>query len=118
MKRHVAVAMIAVLPLLAVGLIAEAGDTPSVDEMLEQIHEGGYVVLAEQGEKTHKIANVAQLKALFENDDAIVFFLLEPESGKRHKVGQAQGGEDKSMSWGERIWRFFCCVAGETCCKK
>lgn len=116
MKRQL-VLLLAFVALLVAVTPVDAGE-PSLDEMLAQIRDGGYVVLAEQAGKTHRIANAAELKALFQDPDPITFFLLDPDSGKKHKVGQAPGGDDKSESWGAKIWRFYCCFAGEQCCNK
>jgi hypothetical protein len=107
--------MLVVGALCVTGLPNAEAEEPSLDEMVRQIHDGGFVILAVQAEKTVKVRDAAHLKNLLQNDEPTTFFLEEMETGKRHKVGETGG---KKEGWGPKIWRFYCCLAGEPCCNK
>jgi len=116
---HKKIAVLTVALILGVlgmtGPPQAAAEGPNLEEMVRQIHEGGFVVVAVQAEKPIKVRDAAHLKNLLGNDEPTTFFLENVETGKRHKVGETGG---KKQGWGEKIWRFYCCFAGESCCNK
>ena len=94
----------------AIGISAAKPDMPEdLDEMLAEMRGGGYLLLAEQNDKTHKITSEGEFNALFRTDGAITFFLENLNTGDTHKVGYEENSGKKGTAddWGRAIWQFF-----------
>lgn len=111
----IVLAVLAMSIFLLTGLPDANAGEPSVEDMFRQIKDGGFVVLAVQEGKTIKVRNPDHFKEILADSIPTTFYLEEIDSGKRHEVGQAGG---KKEGWGAKIFRFYCCLAGEDCCNK
>jgi len=90
--------------LLCVSLPAPAADSFDFGEKLAEINAAGFILLAEEGDRTEVVETADEFEALISGSKPPDFYLLHKKTDKKSEVEITYGTKKHP---GEYVWEFY-----------